>query len=167
VAALAAQGTALSFDIHAAPEAVAPYRQRLELGAAVRVLPPVPVWEDYYRNLAAADLLLLPVNFDERSKRYIGFSMPTKVPEYMLSGTPVLVYGPPDMAQVDYATREGWGMVVSERSQERLVEALRRLLQGVGLRRPYTRRARQVALQRHELATVRRNFQDVLRAAVR
>ena len=167
VAALAADGVPLTFEIYAPPETVVRYRAELDLGPAVRVLPPLPIWEDYYRNLVSADLLLLPVNFDASSKKFIGYSMPTKIPEYMLSGTPVLVYGPPDLAQVDYAAREGWGMVVDERSQARLVDALRRLLTDTALRRRYTERAREVAFARHDLQTVRGNFQAVLKAAAR
>ena len=54
----------------------------------------------YFRTLAAADILSLPVNFDARSIRYIRLSMPTKIPSYLLIGTPVLT-----AQQQDYSAR--------------------------------------------------------------
>jgi len=166
-AELCRQGFPLRFDIHAPPAAVAPYRDRLDLGSAVRLLPPFERWEDYYRNIVDADLLLLPVNFDATTIRYIRYSMPTKVPEYLMSGTPVLVYGPEGVAQVDYASREGWGSVVSRQGVGPLAEGIRELLGNPALRHRLTARGRAIAIERHELATVRAGFQDALRAAAR
>src|SRR5262249_18551610 len=47
--------------------------------------------------LASADLLVLPFNTDAWSAKYLRLSMPTKAPAYMASGTPILVYGPPEI----------------------------------------------------------------------
>lgn len=167
VADLARQGVALRFDIHAPTDSVAPYRERLALGPAVRLLPPFARWEDYYRNIVAADLLLLPVNFDAATVRYIRYSMPTKVPEYLMSGTPVLVYGPEGVAQVDYARREGWALVVSTQGIAPLAAGIRDLLTDRDLRRRVTARGRALAVERHELAVVRQGFQDALKMAAR
>ena len=63
--------------------------------------------------MGEADVLLLPFNFNEESARYLRFSMPTKVPAYMISGSPVLVYGPRDLAAVSYAMEPEWAHVVT------------------------------------------------------
>jgi glycosyltransferase involved in cell wall biosynthesis len=165
VAELARQGLALRFDIHVPPGLVAPYRDRLALGPAVRVLPPFERWEEYYRNIVDADLLLLPINFDPATVRYIRYSMPTKVPEYLMSGTPVLVYGPDGVAQVDYARREGWGLVVSQQGVVPLASGIRELLTNQELRRRVTTHGRALAMERHEATTVRAGFQGALKAA--
>ena len=41
---------------------------------------------------AKVDLLLLSNDFDNNSITYLKYSMPTKASEYMISGTPTLVY---------------------------------------------------------------------------
>ena len=78
--------------------------------------------------LAQSDLLLLPYNFDARSARYIRLSLPTKAPAYMISGTPVLVYAPADVATARYATREEWAYVVSEQGQQAVAQGLGHLM---------------------------------------
>ena len=73
--------------------------------------------QEYFELLRSADILIIPVNFDSATVRYIKYSMPTKVPAYLLSGTPILVYGPNEVAQVKYASSAGWGYVISNRNQ--------------------------------------------------
>lgn len=114
------------------------------------------------RLLAGADLLVLPFNFDARSAEYIRLSMPTKVPAYMVSGTPVLVYGPSGIATTKYAEREGWGYVVSRRSNAALQEALRDLMADQATRERLGQRAQELARQRHDAAKVRSMFWQAL-----
>jgi len=166
VAALAGEGWPIRFDIHCPPAQADAYRARLALGPAVRLLPPFERWDAFFANLVAADALLLPVNFDPVTVQYIRYSMPTKVPEYLMSGTPVLVYGPPGVAQVDYARREGWGEVVARRDPAALRDGLRRVLQDRGLRERLSARAKALAADRHDAATVRAAFRRTLAGAM-
>lgn len=114
------------------------------------------------RLLAGADLLVLPFNFDARSAEYIRLSMPTKVPAYMISGTPVLVYGPSGIATTTYAEREGWGYVVSRRSKVVLQEALRDLMANQATRERLGRKAQELARLRHDATKVRSLFWQAL-----
>jgi glycosyltransferase involved in cell wall biosynthesis len=155
----------IQMHIHAPADHLAAYRERLATSPAVALLPQFASWDDYYRAIVAADVLLLPVNFDPVTAQYVKYSMPTKVPEYMLSGTPVLVYGPAGVAQVEYARREGWGSVVSTRGTAPLIEGIRELLGDLTLRERLTQRARELARARHDLGTVRSGFQAALIAA--
>jgi glycosyltransferase involved in cell wall biosynthesis len=91
--------------------------------------------------------------------------MPTKVPAYLASGTPTLVYGPAGVAQVDYAAREGWGLVVNERAPAALDQALHRILRDDGLRETLHRRAQALAREHHDTTRVRAKFQDALKQA--
>jgi len=92
-----------------------PHRDRIAIDPSVTIEPPITEDDVFFARLAAADALLLPVNFDADSVRMIRYSMPTKVPAYLLSGTPTLVYGPAGVAQVDYALGRRWGHVVPRR----------------------------------------------------
>lgn len=166
VAALAGEGLAITLDIHSPLSQTAPLRHRLECGGAVRIHDTIAADEDYFRTLAAADILLLPVNFDAHSQRYIRLSMPTKVPAYLVSGTPVLAYGPPETAQIAYARAGGWAHVVDRRDPAALGAAIRRLASDMTLRRQLSA-AQRSAAARHDAATIRPRFQATLAGARR
>jgi glycosyltransferase involved in cell wall biosynthesis len=140
------------------------YRKPLEENRGVHAHPPLDD-ASTFKNLVAADLLLIPVNFDQRSQRYIRYSMPAKVPFYMVSGTPILVYGPEGVASVDYARRDGWAMVVSERKPEALRSALRNLMRNEELREKLARTAQAVVQKNHDAVKIRADFQAALIAA--
>jgi glycosyltransferase involved in cell wall biosynthesis len=160
-------GTPVRFDIMTPLAAAAPYRSALALHDAVRLIEPTEDDHEYFATLVGADVLVLPVNFDPHTMAYVRFSMPTKVPAYMASGTPILVYGPRGVAQVEYAQREGWGHVVSERDPATLDDALRRVLADAALRERLRLRAQTVADANHDSKQVRTNFQDVVKIAAR
>ncbi len=141
---------------------VQPYRDRIEIDPTVTIEPPITDDTAFFARLAAADALLLPANFDADSIRMIRYSMPTKVPAYLVSGTPVLVYGPTDVAQVGYARDRAWGHVVSQRDPTTLQEGIRRILGDTGLRARLSQTARAVAAAEHDAEQVRRRFQRVL-----
>ncbi len=120
----------------------------------------------FFQGLADADALLLPVNFDPASVDFIRYSMPTKVPAYLNSGTPVLAYGSTETAQIRYATDSGWALVVSDQSAETLKAALKRVVSDISLRERLSAAAR-LAAANHDAGIVRARFQEVLRQAPR
>ncbi|MGQ0663084.1 MAG: hypothetical protein ACT4P2_05770 [Pseudomonadota bacterium] len=165
VAALVRGGRRLRFDIHSPAFLAERFRARLEVAPCVRLHDTIADDEEFFGAIGAADILVLPVNFDAESVRLVRFSMPTKLPAYLVSGTPVLAYGPEATAQIAYAKREGWAHVVGEPG--RAAEGIVRLLDGAGLRMSLVARARAVALANHDASVVRRRFQEALIAAVR
>ncbi len=158
-------GFAVALEIASPEFLVAPWRAVLECHPMIRVVPPIKDDEAFFRRISAVDALLLPVNFDAASGAFIRYSMPTKAPAYMASGTPVLVYGPQGLAQVDYAATAGWGSVLDVRDEVRLAEAIRAIMTQPELRESLRQRAQQTARERHDAAEVRRRFQDVLKSA--
>jgi hypothetical protein len=57
---------------------------------------------NYKAWLGQADALLIAYNFDELSRNYSGYSMANKLTEYMISGRPILAYGPGDIATIKH-----------------------------------------------------------------
>lgn len=162
VARLNTGGLEVRLSISSPSSYIAPYLDRLIVHPAISYISPTQDDAQFFRSLADADALLLPVNFDEDSVTFIRYSMPTKVPAYLASGTPVLVYGPRGVAQVDYALEQGWGHVVSERDAGALGAGLREVLENATLRERLRQRAQAVASVRHDSATVRTAFQNLL-----
>lgn len=88
---------------------------------------PVP-YAELPHKFGEADILYLPYDFSEKSLRFIRYSMPTKASEYMVSGTPVLIFAPSDTALARYAEEYRWAKVVTENNLDSLKEALLVLL---------------------------------------
>lgn len=137
------------------------FRSELERPPAV-VMHEHPAQHEVASLLRQMDLLVVPVNFDQDSASYIRYSMPGKVPAYMVSGTPILVYGPEDVAPVQYARQYGWGHVVSVDDVSELESAIRFLSTDTNRRTELVRRAETVARERHDTANVRAVFQCAL-----
>jgi len=165
IARLNEAGMPVTFDIAAPAAQVAPHRGALTIHKAIRLIEPTADDREYFATLAAADALVLPINYDAETVDYIRYSMPTKVPAYMASGTPILVYGPRGVAQADFGARDGWGHVVSERDPQALDRAIRRILSDGALRERLRLRAQALASANHDALRVRTAFQAALMAA--
>jgi glycosyltransferase involved in cell wall biosynthesis len=120
--------------------------------------------EEKARILSQADLLVLPINFSAVSQVYVGYSFQTKLPEYMASGTPVLLYGPPANPNVRYATRQRWGLVVDRPDKAQLSKAILACYQDQALRETLGRRAKTIALRDHNAVAVRQRFLQLIRS---
>jgi glycosyltransferase involved in cell wall biosynthesis len=116
---------------------------------------------EFFDILARADALLLPVNFGRHSIDLLRYSMPTKVPSYLASGTPILVFGPPQTAQVQYARDSGWGHVIAERSIPALKAGIRRIVDDLPLRQKLSAAAHKASVN-HDAKVVRVAFQHAL-----
>lgn len=165
VARLARDGLELRLSIYSPRVYAEPHRARLAVAPQIRLLDALTDDVQFFEAVSGADALLLPANFDAGAIRFLRYSMPTKVPAYLLSGTPIFAYGPREIAQVQYAMEAGWASVLTERGIPGIERALRELLGERALREKLSTRARETALERHEAVVVRAGFQDVLRRA--
>lgn len=119
----------------------------------------------YERSLSEADALVIAYNFDEKSIRYIGYSLANKMPECLASGTPVLAYGPPGVATIDYLENAGIAEVVHARSQQLLRDAITRLIADADYGRQLAERARAFASANLTKAEVQRKFKEIVMKA--
>ncbi|HNS52809.1 MAG TPA: glycosyltransferase [Anaerolineae bacterium] len=161
IAFLSAQGHNISLTVYSSAVYIDYFEQYLSGRAAVSHGGPV-ARTDLCQRLSEADLLVIPVNFDQSSLLLNQYSMPTKVPEYMASGTPILVYGPPRVPPTAYARQEGWGLVVDRREPVLLQAALLELMQSESLRALLGRRARLLAVKDHDAVVMRCRFREML-----
>ncbi|MDA0787709.1 MAG: hypothetical protein O3B37_15620, partial [Proteobacteria bacterium] len=165
VAGLAESGREIRFDLYSPLHLAERFRTRIEIAPAVRLHDTIADDALFFQTIAGADILVLPVNFDADSVRLVRYSMPTKLPAYMASGTATLIYGPPGIAQVEYARQHGWGYVLDRQGVEGVTGALTELADDGTLRAKLATRAKGLAIDRHDAATVRSAFQARLMAA--
>lgn len=111
-------------------------------------------------ELSAVDLLVIPLDF--ANIKFTRLSMPTKVPEFLVSGTPVLVFAPKTTALYKYANTLKWGYTISENSIEYLTDGIRKLYNDIELRESLGAIGKNVAKKNHDGVVVREKFRNLL-----
>jgi glycosyltransferase involved in cell wall biosynthesis len=139
--------------------------------------PEKPLWSDSYscteyKNMVSynllpkifseTDFLILPYDFSNESLRYIQYSMPTKAPEYMICGTPIILFAPEATAIVKYAAEYGWARIVAKNKTEELVTAIIDLIQNKSLRESIGQKAKMVAEEKHNSTNVSNEFKSLI-----
>lgn len=112
-----------------------------------------------------ADSLLLPFDFNESSVNLSRLSMPTKLPTYMLSSTPIFVLGPLSCCAVRFLHENAAAYIVNEIiSNEYLENKILEFADNATLRRSLAMTAQQVAINNFSAKAVRPHFVAKLRA---
>ena len=124
---------------------------------------PIPDYKQMPKLFSSYDVLLLPLNF---KSRFLTLSMPTKVSEYMISGTPILIFAPKDTALAEYALREQWGLVIDTNMDKDIEGSILELYQNESIRRKYGQRAIEIAIANHDSNKVRSEFRQLLDSQV-
>ncbi len=122
VTKLSSNGLDLVFEIYTMPW-FKKAAEQIATSNAVKVFDLVDE-KNYEKLLVTADLLLIAYNFDEVTIDYTRYSMANKLPECINSGTPLLVYGPEDVATVSYCNEMELATVINKRSVDRLLDTL-------------------------------------------
>jgi glycosyltransferase involved in cell wall biosynthesis len=126
------------------------------------IMLPAAEHEELPALLTGADVLIIPSDFEGWGRRFARLSMPTKVPAYMASGTPVLLYSPRTHATCAWAEHAKWALVVGERGPAQLAQKLTDLAASPALRETLGRRASEMADREFDGRRVRAAFKDAL-----
>lgn len=129
------------------------------------VINPVVEYSQIPRIFATADILLLANDFDDSAVAFLKFSMPTKASEYMISGTPILVYSAEETAVTKFFSQNSCGLCVSRKNKEELTAGIIKLIQDQTYRHKISRNAVEVALKKFDAAKVRSEFRNIFVAA--
>ena len=121
-------------------------------------------YRDVPALLSGADALVLPQDFEGDGLRFTHLSMPTKVPEYMASGAPMLVYAPRGSAVAEYARASQFGLLVDCADFGSLESALERLMDEPQLRESLAKKAMKVS-EEHDAVVVRERFRLAIQEA--
>ena len=138
------------------------YRPKFERGQCVKVEEVPKELRDFRSLLCNGNLLLIPLDFTKASIDRMRLSFFTKIPAYMVSGVPIMIYGPEEIAVVKEAKEEGWAYVVSNEKKEAIEEAVLSLMEDIELRMRISSRAKEIAVDRHGANKVRERFREVL-----
>jgi glycosyltransferase involved in cell wall biosynthesis len=108
--------------------------------------------------LCAADVLFLPLSFQPDQQHVVETSLPTKLAEYLASGTPILVHAPPYAGVTRYCRENRFGIVVDAPDPARLGQAIRQLASDPELREELSRNARSTLVANHSRESVLPRF---------
>jgi glycosyltransferase involved in cell wall biosynthesis len=142
-----------------------PYLNKFEVFDSVAMMPALEEGSMFER-LVDSDLLLSPANFDKYSRNFIRFSFPAKIPLYMLSGSPILIYGPQTVSYIGDAMGKGWAYVVTDRVKEVLKKAIMELVRDSELRESLGREAQQLSVRLHDNEKMRQSFLKMMSGIV-
>jgi glycosyltransferase involved in cell wall biosynthesis len=123
-------------------------------------------YNDLPKVFSAADFLILPYDFSRKSIKYLKYSMPTKAPEYMISGTPIIIFAPEVTAIVKYAKEYDWAKVITENSINILSDAIKQLIENKELRQQIAQNAIKIAEENHNSIDVTNQFRKVILSIV-
>lgn len=123
-----------------------------------------PPHEELPQALAGCDILFLPESFESRYRGAIELSLSSKSHLYMMSGRPIVVYGPPWSGTVDYAQRSGWGIVVDRQNDQALLQAIQSAMPQAQAEE-IVAKAYSVAAANHDITLLRRRVVERIGAA--
>ena len=163
---LRAEGINAELLIYTSPESIRSFRTLLDRPPVMRLAGWVKN-SDVPRIIEASDIMIHVESFDKSITKYTRFSMSTKIPECLMAGRCILAFGPMELASMRYIYDARVGLTVGEQDPDLLRDGLRRYLRNSDLRQDCGRRAREVALQRHEAFGQRDRFRKAIATSLR
>lgn len=116
--------------------------------------------------LPSYDLLVLPLDFDQNSIRFAKYSIPTKASEFMISGTPILVYAPLQTALARSVVKDQWAYLVTDTAQIEIINAIKKLYSSSSLREKLGQKAKKLAMETENALVIRKEFKDAISSKV-
>ncbi|WP_296700222.1 group 1 glycosyl transferase [Algoriphagus sp.] len=110
------------------------------------------------------DFLLLPCDFSKKAIQFLKYSMPTKAPEYMISGTPIIILAPEETAIYQYGKTGEWACTINSDDQELICSRLKEIVSNEQLKQRYTQNAIKLAKERHSYELVTKEFANQFNA---
>jgi glycosyltransferase involved in cell wall biosynthesis len=121
---------------------------------AMTTVPP----QDIPRALTDLDVLFLGLTFEPADRRTVEVAFPTKLPEYMASGHPILVNAPAYAEASRYVRENDCGLVIESREPQGIASALVRLTTDAELRSRLTTNALDLVVRNHDREKVVARF---------
>jgi glycosyltransferase involved in cell wall biosynthesis len=118
--------------------------------------------ERFRARVAEADVAAVCLSFRSPHPEVIATAAPARLPEYMASGTPILVHAPAGSHVAEYARREDFAELVDQADDDALAAGIRRVVADSAQRTRRARRARELALERHAARPVALRLREIL-----
>jgi glycosyltransferase involved in cell wall biosynthesis len=155
-------GHQIEFDIYPIDKNLK-FSHKIKLLKGISINTAVP-----YRNipelLSRYDITFLPIDFTRNGIKYAQFSISTKTSEYMISGVPILLFAPDNVALTYYAKKNNCMFSVSENSIVKLSETIIYMINNQKIREEIAQKAIETAKNDSSVKIVRNDFYNVLKS---
>lgn len=114
----------------------------------------------------SSDIIFLPLAFESQGMNHstiVRTASPSKLPEYLAAGRPILVYAPSYSYYARYARQERFGLVVDQPDPDLLRQAIINLKNDKSLCEELATNARRVAKEHHDSVKVSFQLQNLLK----
>jgi len=118
--------------------------------------------EKKFEIMEKAHCFVIPSSFKEENHRHYRYSFPTKLPELIASGRPILSYGPRETATNRILETNNLGLRIHDRSVTKLVDVLKSLFNGHQTNTIIKNRVEPNILEIFSANSVRRKLKDIL-----
>lgn len=118
--------------------------------------------EKKFEIMENAHCFVIPSSFKEEKHRHYRYSFPTKLPELITSGRPILSYGPQETATNRILETYNLGLCIHERSVPLLVESLEHLVSQYDQSVKKFTSACPIILKKFSADCVRRKLKNIL-----
>lgn len=143
------------------PDIDSPDSARIRNLRNVRILPPVR-HDEVASLLTGSDLLLLPLDFNRTGLNYAQYSIPTKASEYMISGTPIIVYAPAETAVSKFCAENNCAFCLNKPGEAEVLQAIDYIIENQDCREKWAGNAAKLAGELFDARLVRDRFQTLL-----
>lgn len=126
------------------------------------VINPFAAYEQLPKIFSDADILLLANDFSKSAMDYLRYSMPTKASEFMISGTPILIYAPSGAAVTTFFIKNECGYCVSQQNPDEIIKRIQYLISNEEYRKKISFNAVSLAKDKFSTEKVRKEFQGLL-----
>jgi glycosyltransferase involved in cell wall biosynthesis len=126
------------------------------------IINPIVDYSELPKVFSQADLLLIANDFSNQGIDFLRYSMPTKISEYMISGTPVLVYAPGETAVSRFVSDNECGYCITDQSTEKLSYAIQFLISDEEFRKRLSQNSVRIAKELFDAEKVRKEFHQLL-----
>ncbi|MBL9094247.1 MAG: glycosyltransferase [Planctomycetaceae bacterium] len=154
-------GEDIELVVHTAPYFEAKYRDAWSRWGVIlgSLLP----YDQLFRTLQQADLLLVALSFDERQAHMAMYSLLTKITDYMATGVPMLVCGPKDCASINFINRWNCGLTCDTPNVADIAEVIHLHLRRPPSDKQLAERAYNCLVERFSTEPVQARLQEFLR----
>ncbi len=112
--------------------------------------------------LKSYDLLLLPLDFTGSGLKFSRLSIPTKASEYMMSGTPILVFAPAQTAVSRFFFENKCGHCIVSDDSKTIDAAMKELVENLDYRIKLGKNAMELASRLFNGMVIRKNFRELI-----
>lgn len=138
------------------------FRKKILKFSCVKINPPAD-YKDIPLIIKSADILVLCNDFDDKGKKYLKYSMPTKASEYMISKVPILIYSDCSSAVYKHAKKNEWAYLVGENNNSILKAGIIDLIGNTKMRGDIAEKAFQFAKKNYDSKFIKEELRKVFK----